>query len=127
MKLSFRSRITVTALITACAVFIADARPVGASEIYAGATGLVKDAIEVIRSDDDKPAGSEETEVTFNMEIESTVERDLSGTILEGIYIDDINLSGKTYDEAVRLVKEKVRSMADAEITLNSIGDNIIF
>lgn len=126
MNVSFRSCITVTALITACAVFIADARPVVASEIYAGATGLVKDAIEVIRSDDDKPAGNEDTEVTFNMEIEPTVERDLSGNILEGIYIDDINLSGKTYDEAVRLVKEKVRSMADAEITLNSIGDNSV-
>ena len=60
------------------------------------------------------------------MEIEPIVERDLSGTIMEGIYVDDINLSGKTYDEAVKLIREKVRSMSQAAITLNSIGDNSV-
>ena len=45
---------------------------------------------------------------------------------MEGIYVDDINLSGKTYDEAVKLIREKVRSMSQAAITLNSIGDNSV-
>ncbi len=91
-------------------------------DVFAGASGLVKDAIEVIRS------GSRdgEKEASFNMEIEPIIERDLSGTIMEGIYVDDINLSGRTYDEAVKLVRDKVASMSGAVITLNSIEGNSV-
>lgn len=112
--------------IAASLLFIAaDAKTVAAfsgEEVFAGATGLVKDAIETIRSGADEA----DTDVSFNMDIEPTIERDLSGTFLPGIYFDDIDLSGKTYDEAIRLIREKVRSMSGANITLNSIGDNSV-
>ncbi|MBR6159188.1 MAG: hypothetical protein IKQ40_02710, partial [Lachnospiraceae bacterium] len=91
-------------------------------EIYGGANGLVKDAIDVIRNTDTGSAGG----ASFNMDIETTIEHDLSGTILDGVYIDDIDLSGKTYDEAVELVSDKVNSMADANITLNSIDGHSV-
>lgn len=91
-------------------------------EIYGGANGLVKDAIDVIRSRDSGMVG----EPSFNMDIETTIEHDLSGTILDGVYIDDIDLSGKTYEEAVALVNNKVSTMSDANITLNSIGGNSV-
>ena len=91
-------------------------------DVFAGASGLVRDALVKVRNSS-SPATEE---AAFNMEIEPTVERDLSGTILEGIYVDDINLSGKTYDEAVKLIRDKVRKMAGANITLRSVGDNTV-
>ncbi len=90
--------------------------------VFAGATGLVKDAFEKIQ----KGPGDEDLGTSFNMEIEPMVERDLSGTIMNGIYFDDIDMSGKTYDEAVKLIRDKVRSMSSANITLNSIGGNSV-
>ena len=114
---------TATAVITVLAVLVSGTKSVPAysgDDVFAGASGLVKDAIEVIRNGSSAETGSS----SFDMEIEPSIERDLSGTIMEGIYVDDINLSGKTYDEAVKLIKDKVRSMSDAVITLNSIGDH---
>lgn len=90
--------------------------------VFAGATGLVKDAFEKIQNG----PGDEDLSTSFNMEIEPMVERDLSGTIMNGIYFDDIDMSGKTYDEAVKLIRDKVRSMSGANITLNSIGGNSV-
>lgn len=90
--------------------------------VFAGATGLVKDAFEKVQNGpQDEDLGE-----SFNMEIEPMVERDLSGTIMNGIYFDDINMSGKTYDEAVKLIRDKVKSMSTANITLNSIGGNSV-
>lgn len=91
-------------------------------EVFAGANGLVKDAIETIRSGSSTEGGA----ASFNMEIEPIVERDLSGTILEGVYVGDINMSGKTYDEAVKLIRDRVKDMSKATITLNSIGENSV-
>ncbi len=116
-----------TATLT-CAVILAfplAARPVMAfsgEDVFGGANGLVKEAIEKIRT------GSEVKDMgaSFNMEIEPIVERDLSGTFLGGVYVDDIDLSGKTYDEALKLIKSKVRTMSGANITLNSIGDHSV-
>ena len=90
--------------------------------VFAGATGLIKDAFEKIQNG----PGDEDLSASFNMEIEPMVERDLSGTIMNGIYFDDIDMSGKTYDEAVKLIRDKVRSMSSANITLNSIGGNSV-
>ncbi len=99
-----------------------DVRAFSGEDVFAGASGLVKDAIETIRSG----AGNVTGEGSFTMDIEPIVERDLSGTFLPGIYFDDINLSGRTYDEAIKLIKDKVRTMSGANITLNSIGDNSV-
>ena len=90
-------------------------------EVLAGASTLVKEAMDTIRNASDTSG-----EESFSMEIEPTVERDLSGTFMEGIYVDDIELSGRTYDEAVKLIREKVRTMSNAGITLHSVGDNYV-
>ena len=91
-----------------------------ADDVYAGANDLVKDAIEKIRSGSDTQA----SDSSFSMEIEPVIERDLSGVFLQGIYFDDISMGGKTYDEAVELIRDKIRSMSDTNINFNSIGDN---
>ena len=118
-----RTVICICAVFAGLPLFSCDVFAFSGEDVYGGANGLIKEAIEVIRngSDTDLTEGS-----AFNMEIEPIVERDLSGTILDGIYVDDINLSGKTYDEAVKLIKDKVKSMSTAHITLNSIGDNSV-
>ena len=120
----FIKKITASLVVLALCLQ-ADTLPVSAfsgEDFFAGASGLVRDAMKTVRSGTQKSSSDD----TFNMEIEPTVERDLTGKILEGIYVDDINLSGKTYDEAVKTIKDKVRSMAGASITLNSIGDNSV-
>ena len=121
------SLMTRTALIAAFSVILglsADPlRAFGASadDFSAGANGLVKEALETVRSGSGTDDGT-----SYNMDIESLVERDLSGTIMDGIYVDDINISGKTYDEAVALINDKIDNMSEAVITLNSIGDNTV-
>ena len=89
-------------------------------DVFAGANSLVKDAIDKIRNGPD----TESTGASFDMNIEPVIERDLSGVFLEGIYFDDISMSGKTYDEAVELIRDKIKAMSGANITFNSIGDN---
>ena len=114
---------TAVVVITVLTGMLVVPRPVMAysgDDVFAGASGLVKDAIEVIRNGSLVDTGDR----SFSMDIEPSVERDLSGTFMEGIYVDDINLSGKTYDEAVKLIKDKVKGMSGANITLNSIGEN---
>lgn len=87
-------------------------------EIYGGAANLSKDAIEAIRS--------KEIDNSLLENKEEDVERDLSGTILSGISIGEIDLSGKSYDEAVKLVNNYVNSIADSKITLNAIEGNSV-
>lgn len=89
-------------------------------DLSAGAATLVTQAIDKIKNFENGDAASND----FYMEIEPTVERDLSGVIMSGIYIDDIDLSGKTYDEAVKLVKDKISSMSEANLVINSIDDH---
>lgn len=89
-------------------------------DLSAGAATLVTQAIDKIKNSDNGDIQSND----FYMEIEPTVERDLSGVIMPGIYIDDIDLSGKTYEEAVKLVKDKISSMSEANLVINSIDDH---
>lgn len=85
------------------------------NDIYGGAAGLSKEAIEAIRKGE--LADKEEEEI---------IERDTSGNILSGISVGPVDLSGKTYEEAIRLVKDYVRSLSDGVITLNAIEGNYI-
>ena len=115
-------RYMILALLAAIFVFAADNKSVKAfsgDNFFAGATGLVKDAYEKVQNG----TGGEDLGTSLNIDIEPTVEKDLSGTIMNGIYFDDISMSGKTYDEAVKLIRDKVQSMGDAQITFNSIGE----
>ena len=116
---------SILTVVVAIFVLASDSKSVygfSGDNVFAGATGLVKDAFEKVQNG----PGDEDLSTSFNMEIEPMVERDLSGTIMNGIYFDDINMSGKTYDEAVKLIRDKVRSMSGANITLNSIGGNSV-
>lgn len=125
MKTGKRIKTAAIVMITIQAVLVTNTVSIRAyanEDVYAGANGLVKDAIETLRNRQNGDFGDE----AFNMDIEPTIERDLSGNILDGVYVDDINLSGKTYDEAVELINDRVKEMAGAHITLNSIGGNSV-
>ena len=118
-----RTLVAVMAVSFMMLSFVREVPAYSGDEFYGGANGLVKGAIEIIRSESNKEEARDDS---FNIEIEPMIERDLTGTILDGIYVDDIDLSGKSYDEAVKLIKNKVRSMSSATITLNSIGGNTV-
>ena len=45
-------------------------------------------------------------------------------TVLEGIYVDDISLGGKTAEEAFALVQEYVRELGQKQITLHSTDNH---
>ena len=45
-------------------------------------------------------------------------------TVLEGIYVDDISLGGRTAEEAFALVQEYVRELGQKQITLHSIDNH---
>ena len=90
-------------------------------DLSAGAAKLVTEAIDKIKNSSDS---EDSAEAEFNMEIEPSIERDLSGVIMSGIFIGDIDMSGKTYDEAVKLIKDKVSTMSEAVLVLNSVDDH---
>lgn len=90
-------------------------------DLSAGAAKLVTEAIDKIKNSSDS---EDSAEAEFNMEIEPTIERNLSGVIMSGIFIGDIDMSGKTYDEAVKLIKDKVSTMSEAVLVLNSVDDH---
>lgn len=122
----FKAKSLCSVLLVALFEVLVFAYPVSANaldDVSAGAAGLVREAIDRIKGG----SGSDNiVDDDFYMEIEPTVERDLSGTIMNGIYIDNIDLSGKTYDEAVKLVKDRISTMSEAVITVNSIDDHKI-
>lgn len=90
------------------------------SDIYGGAAGLVKDAVDAIEK------GEVDESYLANAEEPVEIPKDLSGTILPGISVESIDLSGKTYDEAVELVKKYVDSIKGNRIRLNSVDGNHI-
>ena len=88
----------------------------GDTDVYGGAAGLSKEAIEAIRNGDLKESDEEDT----------AEERDLTGTILNGISVGSIDLSGKSYDESVKLIDDYVDSIADSTIVLNAVEGNYV-
>ena len=47
-------------------------------------------------------------------------------TIANGIYAEDIDLSGMTVDEAKKKVRERVDTQAASKISLNGVGGNVV-
>lgn len=88
----------------------------GNDTIYGGAATLLRDAITTIN----EGSYNGESNVESEEEIEGTIEKDLSGTFLSGVSFGPISLSGKTYDEAKKLINDYVESISSATITLNS-------
>lgn len=84
--------------------------------IYGGAAILMKDALESVKNG---PSADAQYSNESN-EIEGVVEKDLSGKFLNGVSIGTIDVSGKTYDEAISLINKYVSSISGATITLNS-------
>lgn len=56
--------------------------------------------------------------------IEPVGEMNLSGNIKNNIYIGDLNLSGLTYNQAVKTVDDYVMDLAGKEFTFVSVNDN---
>lgn len=84
------------------------------SDIYGGAAGIMKDAINTIEN-------GEYVTDSDSDEIESPEEVDLTGNILNGISIGEVDISGDTYNEAISEVDSYVSSIAGTKIRLNSI------
>ena len=103
--------LSMTALIPVCAS--------AASDVYGGAAGLSKEAIESIKKGD--------SEITYEEDTEDKLEnRDLSGTILNGISIGSVDLSGKSFDQAVAAVDDYVDKIASSKIMIGSDEGNSI-
>lgn len=91
-----------------------------ASDVYGGAANLSRDAIESIKRGDSEASYSEEDS---GIKLE---DMDLSGNILKGISIGAVDLSGKTFDQAVAAVDDYVNKLASSKIILGSPeGTNI--
>lgn len=84
-------------------------------DVFSGATTLMQDALESVKngSYDDSDKEDEVVEAP----------RDTSGNILSGIYVGPINISGKTYDEAMGLVNDYVKSLGNTLITISAAED----
>ena len=84
-------------------------------DIFSGATTLIEDAFESIKNGtlDESNKGEEIVEEP----------RDTSGNILSGISVGPIDISGKTYDEAVGLVNDYVKSLGNTLITIYATED----
>lgn len=83
--------------------------------IYGGAASLLKDAIETIES-----GVLDNTNVVNDKEEITPAPKELTGQFLKGVSVGPIDLSGKTYNEAVSLINNYVESISGATITLNS-------
>lgn len=82
-----------------------------ADSIHGGAAGLVKDAIDAINSGTPDEIYEEEAPAE---------EIDLSGTFLKGISVGEIDLSGKTYDQALSEIDSYVKNLESSKITINA-------
>lgn len=87
--------------------------------VYGGAAGLVKEAIEAIEQGNLSSEGVTE-------DIESVEPRDLSGNYLKGISVGPVDISGKTYDQAVSAINQYVNSLSNTKVTLNSVDGNSV-
>ena len=103
--------LSMTALIPVCAS--------AASDVYGGAAGLSKEAIESIKKGDSENTYEEDT-------ADKLENRDLSGTILNGISIGSVDLSGKSFDQAVAAVDDYVDKIASSKIMIGSDEGNSI-
>lgn len=56
--------------------------------------------------------------------IEAPMEMDLSGTIKNNVYIGDLNISGLTYNQAVKTVDDYIMDLSGREFTFISVNDN---
>ena len=95
-----------------------------AQTVYAANSAIVTSGAAGIGFKDD---GSVSVNIsTVNEESTSAaipaLERDTSGNILNGIFMDDIDLSGMTYEQAATAVKSKVDTILSGSVTIESVG-----
>jgi len=90
--------------------------------IYGGAIGFYKDTIEAIEK------GQVDENVVYDENVieEPEAIKDLSGNILNGISIGNIDLSGDSYNQAVEEVNDYVNTISNSSIVLNSVNGNTV-
>lgn len=127
--MKFWNRITIAcsalALLTFAVIPAKSVYAASGTDIAGGAAGIGHEVQIMIENNSplkNLPAKEpEETnEITFN--IEPTKEKSHTGTILNGIYAEDINLSGMTYEQALDSINGYISGISNANITLNGIG-----
>lgn len=110
-------------------------RPVnGASlgvNVTKGAAELTREAhdaimnIEIENTTQNEPQEQKENEVNsegITLNIVSTKPKVHEGTILNGVYAEDIDLSGKTYEDAVSEIDGYIANVANSSFTLKGIN-----
>lgn len=94
--------------------------------VYAGAYTPVAGGAAGIGKNSDGTIGvytSGDAQDSEKNQMVSLEHRDLSGNVLEGVYVGNVDISGLTYDQAVSKVKEYVGTLYDGQITIQC-GDN---
>lgn len=117
---SILSIILCGALLPANIVFAGDV-----TSIYGGAAGIGRNndgSIGVDNSTYDLQVNNSD----INVKMPERETKDLSGTLMEGIYVGDIDLSGLTYNQAVEKINKYVNDFSDGEIVLESIDGNSV-
>lgn len=91
----------------------------GGFHIFGGAASIGVDDSE----DNDITEESQDSKV-IDFEVAPKEQADISGTISNGVYIDAVDVSGMTYDEAKSAVESYVTTLRTKEITLVSVENN---
>lgn len=63
------------------------------------------------------------TNNSVSPEIDPAMQKNLSGKILDGVFVEDVDLSGLSYEEAVKRVASKVDGFGNGQITLTGKDD----
>ncbi len=94
------------------------------NDVYAG-TGfqIVGGAADIGEADSDEQDGQSSNAIDFEV-MPTDENKPISGTISNGIFIGNVNVSGMTYEEAESAVNEYVRTLQKKEITLVSVANN---
>ena len=56
---------------------------------------------------------------------DDTEDEEITGTVTDGVYVEETDISSMTYDEALAAVKEYVKSITSTEVTLNVNGNEV--
>ena len=94
--------------------------------VIGGAAGIGRNSDGTLNltysSTDDSTSENTTSDTTLSLEIPSTVTRDLSGAVMEGVYVGDVDISGLNYDQAVKKIQDYVATFSDGDIVLESVN-----
>jgi len=94
------------------------------TSLFGGAAGIGREKDGSIGVSAPSSYDSSDMSSEINMSFEQDSNVDLSGTIMKGIYIGDVDLSGLTYEQAVDKVKNYIDKISGGQIVLESVNEN---